>query len=491
MRATASALLVLTSLVGLSVASSPSLASSAASPPVNRRAPAITGSPQVSSYLTASTGSWSNSPTSFRYHWFADGKSLQSKTGETLFVSPSEQNENITVAVTAVNAAGAASARSAKTPKIADTPWKDVRFPSHVTPQRVACSSVHACFAIARGPNYPYPAYFLTFHGQRWSSPSRLGSAMDADISCAADGFCLLVAGRQASSGRGWWYRTYDHGKWSGRHAMPRLPSERYGEPWVGGYFMASCWSRALCSAVMGGTNGQVCGGGCASGGWLVLYTATTHEVRAPADPTWMPANHGRSHWTAPIQATSGHHLWMAACTSTKSCVVSDDLKNTVAYFNGRTWSHEVQLGFGYVGCSTARLCIASDSYDAHPEWSRVWNGHSWSLKHHWLLAAAQCHGALGCFGLQLRQGGSDRFRTCGSIVHITGRSLVRTGRIGLKQTSNQGLCEIGGGASEFGYPEAEIACASTLVCLAAGGSPPNVGPVGGGSYAYHSTYRF
>ena len=82
--------------------------------PSNSTAPAISGTPQVGSLLTSSTGVWSGSPTpTYAYQWNRAGTAISGQTGATYTVVTADIGQNITVTVTATNTAGSASATSA------------------------------------------------------------------------------------------------------------------------------------------------------------------------------------------------------------------------------------------------------------------------------------------------------------------------------------------------------------------------------------------
>jgi outer membrane protein assembly factor BamB len=79
--------------------------------PGNYHPPTITGTPEYPGTLTASTGSWSENPTSFEYQWFAcEARDLCSPirgaTASTYELTPFDVGERIEVGVTARNAAG-------------------------------------------------------------------------------------------------------------------------------------------------------------------------------------------------------------------------------------------------------------------------------------------------------------------------------------------------------------------------------------------------
>ncbi|HWH11710.1 MAG TPA: hypothetical protein VG165_11330 [Solirubrobacteraceae bacterium] len=102
--------------------SSPALASPAVGPvaelpPVNTTAPAISGPPHQGQTLTASTGTWTNSPTSFTYQWYdcttaatASCSSLGAAATGSTYPLPAGYTLFVTVGVTAHNAGGASPA---------------------------------------------------------------------------------------------------------------------------------------------------------------------------------------------------------------------------------------------------------------------------------------------------------------------------------------------------------------------------------------------
>jgi len=81
------------------------------SAPVNTVLPAITGSPTVDSTLTASTGTWTGSPTSFAYQWKADGANVGTNANTYVPVT-GDVGKNITCTVAATNAGGSTAATS-------------------------------------------------------------------------------------------------------------------------------------------------------------------------------------------------------------------------------------------------------------------------------------------------------------------------------------------------------------------------------------------
>jgi hypothetical protein len=105
----------------LTVASNPTAAVLIA-PPANTGVPTITGSAsaQQGVQLTATNGSWTNSPTSFSYHWFscdASGNNCATTGSDSQTYTPgaNDVGGTIHVTVTAINNGGSASATSTQT----------------------------------------------------------------------------------------------------------------------------------------------------------------------------------------------------------------------------------------------------------------------------------------------------------------------------------------------------------------------------------------
>lgn len=93
--------------------------------PVATTLPAITGTAQVGQTLTATQGTWSNTPTAFAYQWQdcdATGttcNAIAGVTGSTYVLQPTDANQTVRVTVGATNAYGTASASSAITAAVA------------------------------------------------------------------------------------------------------------------------------------------------------------------------------------------------------------------------------------------------------------------------------------------------------------------------------------------------------------------------------------
>lgn len=78
--------------------------------PVNSVTPVISGSAIVGQTLTSTTGTWSQSPTSYGYQWRANAVNITSATANTFVLTSTQAGANLTCNVTATNAAGTANA---------------------------------------------------------------------------------------------------------------------------------------------------------------------------------------------------------------------------------------------------------------------------------------------------------------------------------------------------------------------------------------------
>jgi hypothetical protein len=81
-------------------------------PPVNSVAPVASGTVTVGDVLTVTTGTWSNSPTSYTYRWRQDGVDIPSAVTSTHTLLLGEVGAMIDCQVTATNADGSGSANS-------------------------------------------------------------------------------------------------------------------------------------------------------------------------------------------------------------------------------------------------------------------------------------------------------------------------------------------------------------------------------------------
>jgi hypothetical protein len=109
------------------------------SPPANTSKPTITGSAVVDQTLTASTGVWTNSPTSYSYQWQSCAESGCSAVGSNSYsytVQSSDVGHTIDAIVTASNSAGASQ------PATSDPTATVVAAPADFTISAPATASV-------------------------------------------------------------------------------------------------------------------------------------------------------------------------------------------------------------------------------------------------------------------------------------------------------------------------------------------------------------
>ena len=88
--------------------------------PVNSAVPTVSGTAQQGDTLTASNGSWSNSPSSYGYQWqdcvsSSSCSNVSGATGSSYVLQSSDVGDTVDVVVTASNAGGSGSASSAQT----------------------------------------------------------------------------------------------------------------------------------------------------------------------------------------------------------------------------------------------------------------------------------------------------------------------------------------------------------------------------------------
>ncbi|MGO9877517.1 MAG: hypothetical protein ACLPVY_27405, partial [Acidimicrobiia bacterium] len=96
--------------------------------PVNTALPVVSGSAMQGQTLTTTTGSWSNSPSSYSYEWedcdSAGGNCFEiaDATSDTYLIESADVGETIRSVVTASNDGGSASAVSAQTKAVSSAP---------------------------------------------------------------------------------------------------------------------------------------------------------------------------------------------------------------------------------------------------------------------------------------------------------------------------------------------------------------------------------
>jgi hypothetical protein len=129
-----------TSVVVVAALALAGVASAAA--PVNTAPPTISGTTTVGQTLTASNGTWSNSPTSFAYQWLRcngggnNCAAVANGTQQTYTLVGADAGHTLRVKVTATNADGSASAQSAQTAVVA--PLSSTAAPKNTAPPTIS-----------------------------------------------------------------------------------------------------------------------------------------------------------------------------------------------------------------------------------------------------------------------------------------------------------------------------------------------------------------
>ncbi|MFL5912501.1 MAG: hypothetical protein ACJ768_18280 [Gaiellaceae bacterium] len=113
-----------------------------AAAPVNTAPPTISGTPTVGQTLTASNGTWSNSPTSYAYQWLRcngggnNCVAVANGTQQTYTLVGADAGHTMRVKVTATNADGSATAQSAQTAVVA--PLTSSAAPKNTAPPTIS-----------------------------------------------------------------------------------------------------------------------------------------------------------------------------------------------------------------------------------------------------------------------------------------------------------------------------------------------------------------
>ena len=168
--------------------------------PANTALPAVSGTAQVGQTLSASTGSWSNSPTSYGYQWRrcdtagAACTDIASATAATYLVQAADIGSTLRVQVIASNAGGpSAPATSAQTTAVTAAPPS---VPANTAPPAVTGSTFEGqtlSGSTGSWSNSP------TSYTRQWARCDS-GGANCTDIAGATAATYLLVAADQGST---------------------------------------------------------------------------------------------------------------------------------------------------------------------------------------------------------------------------------------------------------------------------------------------------
>ncbi|PWT71908.1 MAG: hypothetical protein C5B60_10265 [Chloroflexi bacterium] len=184
-----------------SAATSPATAAVLPAVPVNTVAPTISGVVQVGQTLTATSGTWTNSPTSYAYQWNTNGMPVGGATATTYVPITMDIGKTVSVTVIASNSGGAgAGATSLPTSGVA--PSAGSGLPSYVG---IGIKNPAAELSWIQGAGVPwnYRYQYLNSGWETWNSPSGqvVTNFINDSISVSAiPVFDWYVAGSQNNS---------------------------------------------------------------------------------------------------------------------------------------------------------------------------------------------------------------------------------------------------------------------------------------------------
>jgi hypothetical protein len=175
-----------TNAAGSATSSSAQSAPVVVGPPANTDLPAISGTAQDGQTLQASTGTWTNNPSSYAYQWLrcdSLGSGCGPVAGDTAAgytLGSADVGSTMGVLVTATNAGGSASGQSAQTAVVAAVP------PANTSPPAESGSAK--------------PGQTLTSSAGTWTGTNPLGYAYQW-LRCDSTGAnCAAIAAATATS---------------------------------------------------------------------------------------------------------------------------------------------------------------------------------------------------------------------------------------------------------------------------------------------------
>lgn len=154
--------------------------------PANTALPVITGVAKRGQPLTASTGTWDNSPTSYAYQWNRAGAAITGATMSTYTLVEADVGSTATVTVTASNAAGDTAATSAATATVTEPVAPNP--PVNVTPPALTGVPVQgAVLTCTTGVWTNDPTGGTIIYAYQWETSQNDGDTWD-DLAGATSG---------------------------------------------------------------------------------------------------------------------------------------------------------------------------------------------------------------------------------------------------------------------------------------------------------------
>ncbi len=149
-------------------------------PPVNISLPVVSGSAEQGTALSASQGTWTNTPTSYRYQWqqcdtLGSGCTpLSGATATSVVLTAANVNHRIRVSVTAINGGGSTAATSWASETVSPTAASQPpQSPSNISVPTISGTPQQGQTLIASSGSWSEPATYA----YRWLRCDREGAA--------------------------------------------------------------------------------------------------------------------------------------------------------------------------------------------------------------------------------------------------------------------------------------------------------------------------
>lgn len=168
--------------------------SSITKPPANTALPAVTGTLIEGQVLSASTGTWSNDPTSFAYQWLRDGVPILNAKLATYKLASGDVGHRMSVRVAAANADGTSQATSSETAKIDALPERPTMANTPISSQ-LSLGEVDGALAAANGFDARIAAIIAMMNGGE--APTMANTPISSSLTLGQVPGALMKANEQ------------------------------------------------------------------------------------------------------------------------------------------------------------------------------------------------------------------------------------------------------------------------------------------------------